>query len=65
MENGYEKEKIKEYHSEKQPRIEKEEDTDKLDRGTATIPHLKGLQEFSKGYNQNMGFQLHFDQAQK
>ena len=50
MENGYEKEKIKEYHSEKQPRIEKEEDTDKLDRGTATIPHLKGLQKFSKGY---------------
>ena len=33
MKNGYKKEKIKEYFSEKQPRIEKEDNEDKFDRG--------------------------------
>ena len=48
MEDGYEKEKIKEYLSEKQPRIEKEENEDELDRGTVTIPYLKGFSEMFK-----------------
>ena len=45
MENGYEKEKVKEYLSEKQTSIEKEENEDKLDRGTIIIPYLKGFSE--------------------
>ena len=48
MENGYKKEKIKEYLSEKQARIEREENEDKLDRGTVIIPYLKGFSEIFK-----------------
>ena len=65
MENGQEKEKIKEYLSEKQPRIEKEQKEDKLDRGTVTIPFLKGFRKFSEEKYQGMWSKLHCDQSRK
>ena len=53
IENECEKEEIKEYLSEKQPIIEKEESEDELDRGTVItviIPYLKG---FSGNFQKN------------
>ena len=60
MENGYKKEKIKEYSSEKQPRIEKEEKEGKLDRGTVTIPYLKGFSEIFKRITSKHGAKTAF-----
>ena len=60
MEDGYEKEKIKEYLSEKQPRIEKEENEDELDRGTVTIPYLKGFSEIFKRITSKHGVRTAF-----
>ena len=48
MENGYEKEKIKEYLSEKQTRIEEELREDKLYLVTIKIPYFKAFRKFSK-----------------
>ena len=47
VDNGYTEDKIREYLSEKQPKITEGRD-EKVDRGTVTIPYLKGFSEIFK-----------------
>ena len=47
VENGYTKETVRDYLSERQPKVVEDKD-DKLDRGTVTIPYLKGFSEIFK-----------------
>ena len=42
VKNGYTKEVVLDYLSERQPKVVEDKD-DKLDRGTVTVPYLKGL----------------------
>ena len=60
MENGYEKEKVKEHLSEKQPRIKKEKNGDNLDHGTVTISYLKGFSEIFKRITSKHGVKTAF-----
>ena len=42
VENGYTKETVRDYLSERQPKVVEDKDN-KLDRGTVTFPYLKGF----------------------
>ena len=59
VENGYTKDKIREYLSERQPKVAVERD-EKLDRGTVTIPYLKGFSEIFKRIASKHGIKTAF-----
>ena len=47
VENGYTKETVQDYLPERQPKVVEDKD-DKLDKGTVTMPYLKGFPEIFK-----------------
>ena len=59
VENGYTKDKVREYLSEKQPKITEDRD-EKLDRGTVIIPYLKGFSEIFKRIASKHGIKTAF-----
>ena len=60
IENGYKEDQIIKYLSEKEPKIQEENREDSLDRGTVTIPYIKGFSEIFKRITSKHGVKTAF-----
>ena len=65
VENGYKKETIKEYLSERPPKTSEERECNSLDRGTVTVPYLKGFSEIFKRVASKHGVKTAFKPGTK